>query len=293
MGDVYRSQIASLTLSLSGESFTFIRYTPRGFCCRGWDSRRHSNIRDEVHIILSGSCGLDVEGDRYDLSPGDAFVVRKGQYHAPCNATEDVERCSFMLDVVPGGFLDRQLQRLSGRSFHLSGESVDLCRSLNGELDDRVPYYADMVRAKLTQLMVDILRQAEPEEVPDVDTSRTPKQALLIGIDQFFSPWPNALGTEADLARQLNISRHKLNRIIWQYYGMSFREKLHLAKMDYAAWILRVTDFPCHKVATLCGYSADTSFYRAFAAHFGIPPQAYRKEQKKKGIDRLDLSDGG
>lgn len=289
MGDIYRSRIASLNLSLSGENFTFIRYTPRGFCCYGWDSRRHSNIRDEVHIILAGSCKLDVEGELYELPPGHAYVVRKGQYHAPREATEDVERCSFMLDVVSGGFLDQQLQRLSGRSFRLSGESVALCRSLNGEMDGRTAYYADMVQAKLTQLMVDILRQAEPETVPDVDGYRTPKQELLIGIDQFFSPWPNALGTEADLARQLNISRHKLNRIIRQYYGMSFREKLRLAKMDYASWLLRSTDYPCHQVATLCGYSADTSFYRAFATHFGIPPQAYRKEHKGKEISRLDM----
>lgn len=278
----YVSRIASMNLSLSGENFTFIRYTPRGFCCRGWDSRRHSNIRDEVHVLLSGSCKLDVEGQTYHIPTGHAFVVRKGQFHAPRDATPDVERCSFMLDVSAGGFLDQQLQRLSGRSFALSAESVALCRSLDRENSSGVPYYTDMVQAKLTQLMVDILRQAEPDEVPGVATYRTPKQALLIGIDQFFSPWPNALGTEADLARQLNISRHKLNRIIWQYYGMSFREKLRLAKMDYAAWILRTTDFPCRKVAALCGYSADTSFYRAFAAHFGIPPQTYRKEQKGK-----------
>lgn len=282
-----------MNLSLSGENFTFIRYTPRGFCCRGWDSRRHSNIRDEVHIILSGSCKLDVEGETYDIPAGYAFVVRKGRFHAPYDATPDVERCSFMLDVAAGGFLDQQLQQLSEKSFALSAESIELCRSLDREPDrDKLPYHLDMVHAKLTQLMVDILRQAEPDEVPDIAACRTPKQALLIGIDQFFSPWPRVLGTEADLARQLNISRHKLNRIIWEYYGMNFREKLRLAKMDYAAWLLRATDFPCHKVAALCGYSADTSFYRAFATHFGIPPQAYRKEQKEKEFNRLDMSDG-
>lgn len=273
--------IASVNLPLSGENVTFIRYTPRGFCCRGWDSRRHSNIRDEVHVILSGSCKLDVEGETYDLSTGCAFVVRKGQFHAPHDATADIERCSFMLDARVNGFLDRQLQQLSGRAFTLSAESIALCRSLDRETKGAPPYCADMLQAKLTQLMVDILRQAAPDELPATeDGYRTPKQALLIGIDQFFSPWPNALGTEADLAQQLNISRHKLNRMIWQYYGMSFREKLSLAKMDYASWLLRSTDFPCHQVATLCGYSADTSFYRAFSIHFGLSPLAYRKEYR-------------
>lgn len=285
-----KNRMASVNLSLSGEGITFIRYTPTGFCCRGWDSRRHSNIRDEVHIILSGSCGLDVEGADYELSAGQAIVVRRGQFHAPHDATEDIERCSFMLDTLAGSFLDQQLQDLSGRALNLSDESVALCRSLNREAASATPYYADMVQAKLTQLMVDILRQADNSTMPAVEAnSRTPKQALLIGIDHFFSPWPNALGTEGDLARQLNISRHKLNRIVWQYYGMSFREKLRLAKMDYAAWLLRSTDFPCHRIATLCGYSADTSFYRAFSNHFGIPPQSYRREQRKNGVNPLDL----
>ena len=287
----YIKRIASVNLSLSGENFTFIRYTPRGFCCSGWDSHRHSNIRDEVHILLSGSCKLDVEGTSYDIPTGHAFVVRKGRFHAPYDVTPDVERCSFMLDVSAGGFLDQQLQQLSEQSFALSAESIDLCRSLDREAGNEMPYRLDMVRAKLIQLMVDILRQADADQMPDVTAVRTATQELLIHIDQFFAAWPRALGTEADLARQLNISRHKLNRIIWQYYGMSFREKLRLAKMDYAAWLLRATDFPCHKVATLCGYSVDTSFYRAFSTYFGTPPQAYRKEHKEKELNRLDRLD--
>lgn len=279
------NRISSVNLALSGETLTFIRYTPTGFCFDGWDSRRHSNIRDEVHIILSGRCKLDLEGEIFELQAGNAFVVRRGRYHAPYDVTDDIERCSFMLDTAEDGFLDRQLQQLSGRVLTMPDDIGVLCHSLETEMSSGLPYYADMLQSKLTELMVELLRQADPGDVPStVAGQRTAKQSLLVGIDHFFSPWPNALGTEADLARQLNISRHKLNRIVWQYYGMNFREKLHLAKMDYASWLLRSTDYPCHQIATLCGYSADTSFYRAFATYFGIPPQAYRKEQREKDI---------
>lgn len=287
------NRISSVNLALSGETMTFIRYTPTGFCFNGWDSRRHSNIRDEVHIILSGRCKLDMEGESFELQAGNAFVVRRGKYHAPYDVTDDIERCSFMLDTVEGGFLDSQLKQLGGRVLTMPDDIGALCHALETETRQALPYYADMLQSRLTALMVELLRQADPGDVPNtVASQRTAKQSLLVGIDNFFSPWPNALGTEADLARQLNISRHKLNRMVWQYYGMSFREKLHLAKMDYASWLLRSTDYPCHQIATLCGYSADTSFYRAFSAHFGLPPQTFRKEQREKGIKQpVDLTD--
>lgn len=286
---MYINRIASVNLSLAGEHMTFIRYTPSGFCFNGWDSRRHSNIRDEVHIILSGSCSLSVEDKTYKLTAGSAFVVRKGLYHAPHDVSDNIERCSFMLDTINSGYLDGRMEQLSGRVLDMPEDIGDLCHGLDKEMRSGLPYCADILQAKLTELMVYLLRQAEPDEVPGAAGGpRTAKQELLIGIDQFFSPWPYALGTEADLSRRLNISRHKLNRIIRQYYGMNFREKLHLSKMDYAAWLLRTTDFPCHQIATLCGYSADTSFYRAFAAYFGIPPLAYRKEKKGRELNRLD-----
>lgn len=276
----------SLNIALSGETLSFVRHTAGRFCVKGWSGQRHSNILDELHIVLSGSCQLEVEESLYDLYPGSAILVRAGEFHALSEPQPDIERCAFLLSVPRDGHLDKQFDLLSGGPFTISNEVVNLCRQLDREADLAAPYCKDMLAAKLACLLIEILRQVDTADTENADSyARTSLQNMLVAIDRFFAPWPNAIGSEADLCRQLNISRHKLNRIVRRHYGTNFRQKLYIAKMDYASWLLRRTDYHCRKVAMLCGYSADTAFYKAFRINFGMPPQTYRKKFREEKED--------
>ena len=269
----------SLNISLSGEVLSLQRHTANYFCVNGWNSKRHNNSLDELHIILSGSCHLEVEESQHHLLPGSAILVRAGKFHGPPKIQQDVERCSFLLSVSPGGFLDHQLELLSHAPVRITDEVINLCHQLDSDVEQAAPYYKDMLAAKLSLLIIKILQTINTEDVPNNNLSEDDRlHSMLIAIDRFFCPWPNAIGSETDLSNKLNISRHKLNRIIYQNYGVSFREKLRNAKMDYATWLLRRTDYSCKHIAFLCGYSADTSFHKAFRENFGIAPLAYRNQ---------------
>ena len=278
----------SLNISLSGEMLSFVRHTAEHFCVKGWTGQRHSNISDELHIVLSGSCQLEVEEHLYGLYPGSAILVRSGEFHAVSEPQPDIERCAFLLSVPSGGHLDKQFELLSRGPFSISNEAVNLCRQLDRELDLDAPYCKDMLAAKLTCLLIEILRQVDSTDTENADSyARTSLQNMLVAIDRFFSPWPKEIGSEADLCHQLNISRHKLNRIVRRHYGTNFRQKLYIAKMDYASWLLRRTDYNIRKIAMLCGYSADTAFYKAFRINFGMPPQAYRSKFREEKADDM------
>ena len=268
----------SLNISLSDEVLSLQRHTANYFCVKGWNSKRHNNSLDELHIILSGSCQLEIEESQHLLRAGSVILVRAGKFHGPPKVQQDVERCSFLLSVTQGGFLDNQLELLSYAPVHVSDDVINLCHQLDTDVEEAAPYYKDMLAAKLTLLIIKILQTINTNDVPDNRLGEeNGLHSTLIAIDRFFSPWPNAIGSESDLSRKLNISRHKLNRIIYQNYGVSFREKLRNAKMDYASWLLRRTTYSCKHIASLCGYSADTSFHKAFRDNFGMAPLAYRK----------------
>lgn len=271
-------KFVSLNISLSGEELALQRHTANYFCVKDWDSKRHNNPLDELHIILSGSCHLEIEESQYHLTPGSAILVRAGKFHGPPKLQQDIERCSFLLSVPRNGFLDHQLDLLSHGPVCVSDDVINLCYQLDADVEQAAPYYKDMLAAKLTLLIIKILQTINTMDVPNNKLEEeNGLHSILITIDRFFSPWPNAIGSESDLSRKLNISRHKLNRIIYQNYGLSFREKLRNAKMDYASLLLRRTDYSCKQIAALCGYSADTSFHKAFRVNFGMPPLSYRR----------------
>lgn len=282
----------SLQIPLSGEVLTILSYTEKYFCSRDMCLRRHAHMLDELHIILSGNCKLEVEKKQIDLFPGRVVLVRAGEFHVASELQSGLERCSFLLSVQPNAHLDKQLELLSHTPITVSNEVIDLCRQLDRDIEQAAPYYTDLLAAKLTHLIIEILRSLGSSEHPNAKlVERTQLQTTLLTIDRFFCPWPNAIGSESDLSQLLNISRHKLNRIILQHYGVNFREKLRMAKMDYASWLLRRTDYTCRQIATLCGYSADTSFHKAFRDNFDLSPQAYRKKFRENDSEHTISED--
>ena len=271
----------SINISLSGEKLGFLRYTRDNFCVQEWNSKRHNNVLDELHIVLEGTCLLEIEDRPFHLVPGSAILVRQGKFHAPLKVSSNIKRCTFLLSATPGGYLDTQLELLSHTPVTVPEEVMKLCYEFDIDSQQSLPYCTEMLISKFTILMIEILRlvNTSKTDVANFGIS-TDEQIMITAIDRFFEPWPDAFGSEEDLAQHLNISRHKLNRIIQKYYGMNFRQKLFLSKMDYASWFLRSTDYTCRQIAALCGYSADTAFHKAFSSHFGISPLEYRRQNK-------------
>ena len=96
-------------------------------------------------------------------------------------------------------------------------------------------------------------------------------------IDNFFEQELAENATEEVLARKLNISTRQLNRVLSEYYGMSFRKKLYTARMNSAGWLLRTTNMTVSEICQTVGYLSETSFFKAFRSYYNMTPMQYRK----------------
>jgi len=99
-------------------------------------------------------------------------------------------------------------------------------------------------------------------------------------IDNFFEHLHREIQTEEELASRLNLSRRQLNRVLKTHYGMCFRDMVRHTRMDRAAWLLATTNLPVGEIAGECDYLSETSFFKAFKAHYGISPMKYRQSSK-------------
>ena len=82
--------------------------------------------------------------------------------------------------------------------------------------------------------------------------------------------------TTSSLANMLHISTRHLSRIIKEQYGMTFHEILTKKRLDTAAALLTTTDDSVNTILKKVGYSNSSSFYKDFAAKFGVTPSEYR-----------------
>jgi mannose-6-phosphate isomerase-like protein (cupin superfamily) len=56
----------------------------------GSKDAQHPHTADEVYIIERGRAQLEVEGERFDVGPGDVISVDRGRDHHFLNITEDL-----------------------------------------------------------------------------------------------------------------------------------------------------------------------------------------------------------
>ena len=80
------------------------------------------------------------------------------------------------------------------------------------------------------------------------------------------------------LAKFAHLSVRQLNRVLNRYYGLSFKKKLHQARMVKAELLLRTTDYTISEICELVGYNSATSFLKVFKQQYNETPARYRKK---------------
>lgn len=250
-----------------------------------WDSPRHNNADYELHVILKGSCDLDVEDRSYPLRQGHAVIIAPGQYHRPTQNPGEFERFSVSFSLTEGPLL-RILRAVLPvcQIYPVPAEDVALCRSIFYECAAGNPYRHEMMQAQLTQLMLASFRTLNLDiETPFSQTSANNTERIRV-IDVFFEDHLADKAGEEALAAELHLSRRQLSRVLNECYGMGFREKLIRSRMDSAAWMLRCTDKRISQIASEVGYTSEAAFYQVFRSRFEMTPTEYRTQHRKKPV---------
>ena len=265
-----------LNLDFAGTTLN-LRMGPEDYHSRhSWNAGRHCNADFEVHIMMSGSCTLEVGNQDINFQTSRAMLIAPGTFHGPHNLSDNFERFCFSFMPTQQDFVQQLTDQVRTVSIcALPPEAIAICKLILGELKENLPYTEDAIRAFFTQLLVIIFRRTHLEFFRHTTPVNTATWRTTI-IDQFFSPWPNAFGTEDELAAMLNLSRRQLNRVLLQNYGMGYRQKMLRARMEYAGNLLRTTDYKVGQIGELVGYTAESSFYKAFQSYYHMTPQEYR-----------------
>lgn len=241
-----------------------------------WQEERHNNAEYELHLILDGSCRFEADRRVYPLRGGDGVLLAPGVFHMADHADEHFLRLSlaFSFREGSGNFFEPKPCTV----FRMGDPLRNICRSYVRELDEGAFGTAEMRRALLLQLYVEVGRELSgdnlrtPEDRENVPRSRTDI------IDEFFEKHHTESVCQTDLAELLSISERQLARILREHYGMGFRQKLLSARMDRAEWLLRSTGMRISDICTAVGFSSEGDFFRRFRSCFGMTPRQYRME---------------
>lgn len=245
----------------------------------------------EIVYVCEGSIRMGVNSEVRILKKGEAVVCSSGDIHF--YDSRDSE--SLILIIIfhpqligsPGGwpkgvrlaspFLGGTDEDNLEEPGKISALIAPLLNRLHQELQDKLPYYDQLITGILYELCGLILRYA-PCEPSDLRRDR--RRMVSMGIMQKVLEYLDSSFmqdiTLEDAARQANMSLFHFSRFFKSISGMSFTSYLNSVRVHEAEKLLGDTDKPVIDIALECGFTNVRTFNRVFKQITGHIPSDLR-----------------
>lgn len=251
------------------------------------DSRRerieyHYHTFHKVIILLAGKAGYAIEGERYDLSPGDFVLVGRGSIHRPEVAEDDFyERMILYIDPAYLTSLStedcdlescfRQAQTAFRYVYRDEGGSrVRQMFETLARTSREGGYGAALLeRAQFLELMVEVNRVCRGGHQVQAAAGDRKVVALLQYLNLHLT---EELSID-QLAERFYISKYHMMRRFRQETGYSIHGYLTEKRLLLAQRLLAQGISPS-EAGERAGYQDYSTFSRAYKKHFGRGPSA-------------------
>ena len=246
----------------------------------------HYHTFHKIILLLAGRAGYAVEGEHYDLNPGDFVLVGRGSIHRPVVADGDYYERMILyispacLEALAVDDCDpSECFRLAQQSFqYVYRDGPDsrvrqLFQSLHQTIV-RGGYGASLLtQAQFTELLVEVNRLCRDGHGVGAAGGDSKVVSLLQYLNLHLSE-PLSID---DLSARFYISKYHMMRRFRAETGYTVHayltgKRLALAREQIAAGT------PILQAASACGFGDYSTFCRAYRRQFGQPPSSARQD---------------
>lgn len=247
----------------------------------------------ECHYLLSGRVRYEIDNRAYTLSPGDLLLIGPNQLHRPLISSTKAPYERIVL-WISRGYIQALSSGESDLSRCFSPEEYPLSRlnalrradvgqrlialleaTQNGGFGQDVLCKSRMMDL-LVELNRDYLAAGPVPERADVRVNAL-VESVCAYLDEHLA---QAVSLDA-LAAHVYLSKYHLARTFRRETGVTIFRML-LQKRMIRARNLILEGMPLAAVASQCGFSDYSGFYKAFSSEYGVSPRAYAKQSGKK-----------
>lgn len=254
----------------------------------------HCHDFHEMVYVFSGTGKHVTEQGKYDIAPGDLFVVPPGRGHSYedrermtlVNIMFDLNRLPFPSDLlmpdpcfralflpdesISDGFRLRNKLTFSG-SDQARIESV--IHALLREYGQRQRAREVLLTARLAELFVDIVRFCSDER-----HARSRDLVVLQSILQYMSDNCGGALSIPSIARKHGLSQKSLERLFLRSVQTTPVSYLRDLRLRTAAERIRSGQSSITDIAFACGFSDSNHFAKLFRRKYGISPRSFRRK---------------
>jgi AraC-like DNA-binding protein len=265
------------------------------------------------HVLLDGSCRLEVGASLLELRPGDVVVIPSGAPHrvetaggGRARGTTEASGDAFITTRSDGGgaavidlfcghytfgagagsMLFRSLPDPVHVSFGRSGESDEVLRMLSalmrGEARREGEGTAAILSALCSVLLAMVLRTSRGATRDAMLWTAAEDPRIAAVIERVLDD-PGADWSIDRLSRAAAMSRATFLRHFGRNTGMTVGAFVTQARVMTAADLLSVGDLTVAAVAARVGYQSESAFSRSFRLATGTTPARFRRTSSGRG----------
>ena len=248
----------------------------------------------ELVLVTKGSCGVEMDGSRLSLTPGDYLIIPPNHCHTTI-CQRSVFRTCIHFDWLPRPGPARKLiwsyapRRPSGKDiaaaprfvpqsvyqgrFSLGGPVPGLLETIFYRWQSRTPHGVATARAGFLELLAHlILHQKNPDAPTPAQTHFQLARSVKSLLD---SNIPTGSGIQ-ELLGSLGFSYAHLCRIFHAAFGLTPVEYRNAARLEQAKTLLRDTSLTIAEVAYRVGFQDPAYFTRQFRKRNNLGPRNFR-----------------
>ena len=236
---------------------------------------RVSRTNNDMFIfeyILSGSGYIEVNGEKFEVSTNDVYIIEPGQDHAyyanPKNPFKKIW-INFYSDIFKEIF---KSFGLSGKTVFKNSDTLDLFEQIQNL--KKISNFSDDLCYEIAPILFKILCNLAISSNKLSSISKTAKLTKQY-IDE--STYSNT--TIEDIANKLNLSKAHIIREFTKSYGISPYNYLIEQKVAIAKKMLLLHNMNINEISIQLGFSDTNYFSKFFKNKTGVSPSQYRKSK--------------
>ncbi len=283
--EFFSEKLSVLTGQIHIRSFTYNTPGNIGFS--------HSHHSFEVYFQLSGTSIFKVADERFELQENELLIISPGVSHeclfvpfedySNLSITFDwlfqPERDTFYAEYVKDE--KRVLENMLKHEFSKVSDScgcrmaIDiLCRNLEsrrmGEFIKLQNLVTDFLISAAQSFSV-VLRRSDFDEITDVGISNN-----AVKIASYIKQHHTEDISLQSVSEALSYSPRHIQRMILEYFNVTFTDLLHEYRIGTAKKLLFESDYSIEILSQKVGYSDRRSFCKHFKNRVGFTPSEYR-----------------
>ncbi len=243
----------------------------------------HLHGHVEIVGMLKGCTSGFIESRKYEITPGDVFIVFPNQIHYYESRMDE----HFMLLLFPPEMADEFA--------HIFNEKIPQSPLIKGALEDELLLSSMKAMTELPDREGNVFREMEQKgyffllmgrllEKLKLEAASPGELATVnLILNYCMSHYSERLLLE-DVASALHINKYYISHLFSQKLDMGFGDYVRSLRVSQACRLLEKRSMSITEVAYGVGFSSSRTFNRAFIKYVGMTPRDYQKKQAREGL---------